>query len=374
VTHLRFVFISALIVLQGMLFTTHVFAGQCLQVPTSSSQWANLPFSPPQSGRFSVSFTATPLAAGSDFLISVTNGSQTWWDNLAVTVRFNINNAIDVRSGDVYKANAVVPYTANTPYFFRVDIDVPAHTFSVFVSSTNLSQLIAYNYPFRTQQQGVTSLSNFNAWAGTNSGRVCDFVVDAKHWSDRQTITTDVAASRPKIALSDNGNAVAIWTHLVSQGFGDIVASYYTSATGWSAPQVLEAGALSDPDVGIDGAGRAIAVWQGFTDYGLRTVVRKHYVPGAGWGPREFMSQYHNPADSPKISMSQNGDALVVTVVDDGERVVVVDHYVAGMGWLSGEQISTTNFVAQPDAAIDNKGNATAIWIELGAIINRQLR
>ncbi len=126
--------------------------------PDPSGAWgfSNTPISA-QSGTFTAEWDAMPLAAGVDALMSLTNGPQTFWDNLAATVRFNMNNTVDAinNSTSIYSADNQIAYVPNTTYHFRMVADVPTHTYSVYVAGPGGSeQLLAANYLFRSTQRG----------------------------------------------------------------------------------------------------------------------------------------------------------------------------------------------------------------------------
>lgn len=116
---------------------------------------------PSQTGRFHVQFQATPSANNIDAVVGLSKGAASKWTQLAAIVRFSPAGVIDVRNGGEYKAAFAYPYSANRTYFFRVDVDVKAHTYSVTVTEDPRSGYygtLATNYAFRSEQAGVTSL------------------------------------------------------------------------------------------------------------------------------------------------------------------------------------------------------------------------
>ena len=46
---------------------------------------------------------------------------------------------IDARAGADYRADASYPYQAGTTYHIRIDVDLPAHTYSVRVSDGTIA-------------------------------------------------------------------------------------------------------------------------------------------------------------------------------------------------------------------------------------------
>ena len=146
----------------------------CLYASPGANQWRNLPVQS-QSGEFQSVVYARPTQANGDTLFGFAQGAQTNWAKLAVIVRFNNTGTIDVRRGSAYAADSVVAYTANTTYRFRLEVNVPAHTYTVYVRDTSggPEQLLARDYAFRTEQQSVTSLDHFIAEAEVGDIEAC---------------------------------------------------------------------------------------------------------------------------------------------------------------------------------------------------------
>lgn len=146
----------------------------CSACVTSTSGWQNFAMAN-QTGAFEVTYTATPLVAVCDALMNLSFGPANDFAATAVTVRFNNQGQFDARNGSVYQADKSMSYTANSAYAFRIVVNVPQRTYSVFVTPAGGSETqIAASYAFRTQQNTVTSLNTWNIWAGTGQFRVCD--------------------------------------------------------------------------------------------------------------------------------------------------------------------------------------------------------
>jgi len=57
-------------------------------------------------------------------------------------------------------------------------INIPAHTYSIFVTPPGGSELtVGTNFAFRTEQNTVTSLDHFGVYAATGSNTTCNFTV-----------------------------------------------------------------------------------------------------------------------------------------------------------------------------------------------------
>jgi hypothetical protein len=125
----------------------------------AGSSWWNQPFSA-QAERFSVELTATPSASSIDAVVGLGDGSAASFAALAAAVRFNPAGTIDVRSGSSYRADVMHRYQAGVSYRLRLDVDIPTHTYWVWLREASGQYTpLARGYSFRTEQASVTRLS-----------------------------------------------------------------------------------------------------------------------------------------------------------------------------------------------------------------------
>jgi hypothetical protein len=132
-----------------------------------------------QAGTFTAEYDGTPSQV-LDSSIAMSKGAQTAYTGFATLTRFNTVGDIDARNGSAFTANVTLPYTGSNTYHFRVVVNVPAHTYSIFVTPPGGSeQTIGSNFAFRTEQNAVTSLDNWgikvNVAGTTITDRVCNF-------------------------------------------------------------------------------------------------------------------------------------------------------------------------------------------------------
>ena len=135
---------------------------------TANNVWANHKIET-QVGKFTASFLTTPGGPAVDTTIGFSSGPADFWDDMAAYVRFSPAGKIDARSGGGFAALSDLSYTAGTTYLVEMEINPAAGTYSVNVTPAGGAPVpIAYQFPFRTEQAGVTSLSNFAylTWAG----------------------------------------------------------------------------------------------------------------------------------------------------------------------------------------------------------------
>lgn len=160
---------------QQSLFTNAAGPPPCITVSASASVWQNFPFVSPQAGTFTAEIDATPLAAGMSGGVGLSNGPQTTFGGLACAVRFFTNGKIEARNGGGY-VPGTIPYSPNTTYHFRFVVNVPAHTYSVYVTPAGGSeQIVGLNYAFRPEQATISSLNNWSLFSDIGSMRACGF-------------------------------------------------------------------------------------------------------------------------------------------------------------------------------------------------------
>ncbi|HLP25400.1 MAG TPA: discoidin domain-containing protein, partial [Acidobacteriota bacterium] len=127
---------------------------------TSSSGFVNVALSAAQSGTFTAEFDALSSVSPANAVAGLSSGAASGYTSLACMVRFNTTGQIDARNGGSF-TSSTINFAANTLYHFRLVVNVPAHTYSAYVTAPGGSeQTIGTNLAFRTEQAGVSSLSH----------------------------------------------------------------------------------------------------------------------------------------------------------------------------------------------------------------------
>jgi|GEM_PF-1808635 len=125
---------------------------------------------PSKSGTFTATFDATPSDSPTDATVALSRGAQTAYADFACLVRFNSAGKIDARNGDAYAAASAIPYTPGTTYHFRVTVNVATHTYSVFVTPFEGTEVtVGSNFAFRTEQKNVSSLDHWGTVVQTSA-------------------------------------------------------------------------------------------------------------------------------------------------------------------------------------------------------------
>jgi hypothetical protein len=150
---------------------------QCKTASASGTPTHNTAFAA-QTGTFTVTVDATPGAAAMDGGIGLSRGSQGFWSGAAAVVLFHPSGLIRARDASTYGAATSVPYTPGTSYRLRMVVNVPAHTYTVYVRPAGGSEvLLAQNYRFRPGQDTLTSLDNWIVRAEIGSVQACNFAL-----------------------------------------------------------------------------------------------------------------------------------------------------------------------------------------------------
>jgi hypothetical protein len=135
-------------------------------------------------------------------------------------------------------------------------------------------------------------------------------------------------ANQPVVAMSDSGAALVIWAEEDPGNVGHVWASHGdSSAAGWSAPEMLDAGGPAESDippavVAIDSFGNGIAAW--WTNSALTF---RYYRAGVGWAPPDRFPSKGLPA----LTFDAAGRA--VAAWGESPSAAVVQRYEPGQGW-----------------------------------------
>ncbi len=193
-------------------------------------------------------------------------------------------------------------------------------------------------------------------------------------WQRAVLIETDDTGNAfdPQIAVDENGNALAVWTQ--SDGMrANVWSNRYVAGIGWGSAELIETddtGNAFGPQIGVDENGNALAVWRQF-DGARLNVWSNRYAAGIGWGSAELIEmQNDGSAFNPQVAVVNNGDALAIWSHFDGaDTNIWSNRYVAGSGWGSAELIeSDPGQAVEPQIAVDDNGNALAVWTLAGNI------
>jgi len=202
-------------------------------------------------------------------------------------------------------------------------------------------------------------------------------------WSGASQIVDDVqTTASPHVAIDASGNAMVVWEQIDATERSSIWSRRLPSDRGPpESAQPLELnddGDAFDPQIAIDRDGNAIAVWrEQETEDGLFDILSNRYDPSSGtWGnlPTRVATQNMGDAQPPQIAMTDDGNGIVVWAVSGGPREGVwSSRYSIGSGWGEAVSISAIGLgsVRHPRVAIDEEGNAIAVWVQFDGARDR---
>lgn len=175
-------------------------------------------------------------------------------------------------------------------------------------------------------------------------------------------------SSYAKVAANANGAALAVWPEFTNNGTGALVASRYSSAAGWGAPQRITTSAGLYPSglqVGLDDAGNASVSWDGASN---PTVIR-YAATTATWSAPQELASATCAGLGHRLSVSGQGAVHVVWGQNSSRGGLCTRYLAAGASTWSAEQnVATPLASANSDAretlslSTQSSGSAVLTW------------
>jgi hypothetical protein len=150
----------------------------CISAPAgSSAQRVSFPATPATHG-FTATFTATPSSSAMDAALGFFAPASSGQSALSGLINFSPNGVIQVRDGDTF-VPSTVPYAAGQTYQFRLVENLPAATYSVFVTPPGATEIpLGANLQVPSDQRGSTTVTGWGLLANAPAGAtlsVCNF-------------------------------------------------------------------------------------------------------------------------------------------------------------------------------------------------------
>ncbi|MET0533113.1 MAG: Ig-like domain-containing protein [Steroidobacter sp.] len=205
---------------------------------------------------------------------------------------------------------------------------------------------------------------------------------DHGQWQPPVHVNVDlpVGGREPVMAVDNHGNALVAWTQVVKidedlfeiEGF---LARRYSGEIGWVAPAeigVIPNDPAIDAHLAISDHGEAMAVWvhsQVFN--GATTWARFYHVADDAWEaePAPLDVGSGQVTRRPRVAMDPNGNAVVVWEEQrfaDDRSVVRGSRYQPDTGWVSSSMFLGVTSPFDPDLGLQISGNAAgdvaAVW------------
>jgi hypothetical protein len=172
---------------------------------------------PTQAGTFTAEWDATPSTALNNTNVGLSLGAQTAFTGLAVAARFNPTGQIDARNGGAFVAASAINYAAGVKYHFRAVVNVPANTYSIYVTPLGEPELtIGTNYAFRSEQAGIKSIDHWDAISEVGLVQICNLVIDTPPTPGSVQLTTSAqllplgdGSYQAVVTVTNNGTGTA---------------------------------------------------------------------------------------------------------------------------------------------------------------------
>jgi Ca2+-binding RTX toxin-like protein len=192
-------------------------------------------------------------------------------------------------------------------------------------------------------------------------------------WNAPEVLSGPIGNSfAPAVALDDAGGAVASWQW--SNGAQLVVQAALRSAVGtWSDLEVLSVPGrgTSRPQVATDGDGNAFVAWTRYNgSWAAAQVARRR--AGRGWETARDLSERGGNASGLDLAVNRRGDAVVTWVQSQltAPRGDLWSSFrpAGSPRWGGPIPVTDSWYGLQSRVAIDDAGNATALWAGTGSI------
>jgi hypothetical protein len=172
---------------------------------------------PTQTGTFTTEWDASPSTALNNTNIGLSLGAQTAFTGLAVAARFNPTGQIDARNGGAFVAASTINYAPGVKYHFRAVVNVPANTYSIYVTPQGEPELtVGTNYAFRSEQAGIKSIDHWDAISEVGLVQICNLVIDTPPTPGSVQLTTSAqllplgdGSYQAVVTVTNNGTGTA---------------------------------------------------------------------------------------------------------------------------------------------------------------------
>lgn len=142
----------------------------------------NAAFASSRNSGFSATFAATPSLAPMDAIIGFSSQSPDGQAAFGGLVRFSPAGIIQARDGDTFSASTRVRYSAGETYRFRLVENLPAVTYTVFVTPPGGTEtLLGSNLQVPPDQRGAASLNGWGVLVSRPESaalNVCSFALE----------------------------------------------------------------------------------------------------------------------------------------------------------------------------------------------------
>lgn len=302
---------------------------------------ANLPFN----GVWVPTMDLTPvLASVAEPAIGMSptgNAVATWTAFIPGTNRIQSATLFGFGNITWTSATAELSNSAQNAADSQVAVDASSNAVAVWVWNNGAVNII----------QGSTLVSGSNTWVPTTD------------------LTSVQNASKPQVAVTPSGDAIAVWVRF--DGANNVIeAARLPFGSGvWSnyGTPLSTVGFNSDnPQVAIDPLGNAVAIWEEIDGGGVDRI-RAAALPAAGMTINlfPFLSDPGVNASLPDIAIDPSGTAIATWSffsTSPSLGVVQASELPLGGNWSTPVTISDIVELSESKVVVDGSGNPVVIW------------
>ena len=210
-------------------------------------------------------------------------------------------------------------------------------------------------------------------------------------WKDPSTLLDDIVSSGLEVksaaspAMSDNGEAIIVWSQTFSGGDIHIVRTEFRMGL-WTEDEIFSPAGEGGtrPKVVMGGSGESLIVWRQSDGANLQ-VFRSEYREGA-WddpsGVTDNISPGSTDVSDPAVAMNDDGESLIVWRQFDGSTFQIFRSEYRDGSWSDPTSLTDNIspdgedavFSSAPDVAIDNAGNAIVVWVQFDGTTDQVFR
>ena len=187
---------------------------------------------------------------------------------------------------------------------------------------------------------------------------------------------TSASHTTPAVTLGDSAALYAVVVYngagaVFSQGAVLTVTPSAPAARAWGTPVLIEtdnAGSAEAVQVAANASGQVVTVWQQ-SDGTTINIYANRYTPAAGWGtPQRINPGVVETAQQPHVAIDNDGNAIAVWMQSNFTQNSSADdiwasRYTAQAGWGAPVRIENgAGNAGQPRVAVDGAGNAIAVF------------